>query len=236
MKKYLLLCLCLVSISSVSLAQFTNADTVKFLTNSDSSAFFARITNTSSGNVTIIWHVAASDFPSDWRDALGICDNKICYYNGSGALWNGSLGPSFKSAPYAPGGGGDFHMLNSFSGVSAGTHWLTVNLKDSASSFNKNTTFVVTNWAAGVITVTKTSDEVVLYPIPATDQLNVLFNADAGIKTAVIYNLIGQVTNVYKVNGSSAGLDIQKLPSGVYFLKLMNAQGGVLATRKFTKQ
>ncbi|HXS36451.1 MAG TPA: T9SS type A sorting domain-containing protein [Flavipsychrobacter sp.] len=89
---------------------------------------------------------------------------------------------------------------------------------------------------AGSSSIFKINDDVVLYPNPAKDQLNVVFNEDANIKNIAIYNLIGKMQNVYRVNGNNAGLDISALPSGVYFIRFIDNQGSVIATRRFTHE
>jgi hypothetical protein len=79
-------------------------------------------------------------------------------------------------------------------------------------------------------------NDVILYPNPASNYLNVIFNPDAGIKNIAIYNLIGRVVSVFRVSGNSAKLDIDNTPSGIYFVRLMTDQGEIIATRKFTRQ
>ena len=47
--------------------------------------------------------------------------------------------------------------------------------------------------------------------------------------------MIGKPVMVYRVTGNSAKLNIESLPSGVYFVRMADAQGKV-TTRKFTHQ
>lgn len=235
MKKILLACLIMMSAAVSSFAQFSTADTVKAYVGT-APFYYAYINNTSGGSLTVKWQIIGSDFPSDWLADLNICDNHICYTNSGGGLWNGTSGNLYTSDPYPAGPGGDFHMVNNFTSVTPGTHWLTVNIKDNASSFNKNTTFIISRPTTGVTTVVKSDDDVVLYPNPAVNDLNVIFNDNAGVKNIAIYNVIGKAVNVYKTIGTSARLDVSALPTGVYFIRLINAQGNIVATRKFNKQ
>jgi len=76
----------------------------------------------------------------------------------------------------------------------------------------------------------------VVYPNPATNDINIVFDENADVKNIALYNVIGKVMNVYKVSGNSANLNIENLPSGIYFVKLYSANGSVVVTRKFTKQ
>jgi hypothetical protein len=83
----------------------------------------------------------------------------------------------------------------------------------------------------------KIQDEVVLYPNPAHEEVNIVYGNDAGVKNIAIYNLIGKVVSVFKpIGNSSAKLFIDNLPQGIYFVRLIDAQGAVIATRKFTRQ
>lgn len=235
MKKLLLAFLALIGAATMSYAQFSTPDTVKTYVGT-APYYYAYINNTSGSSLTVKWQVTATDFPADWLATLSICDNNICYSNGSGSIWAGTSGTLFTSAPYATGPGGDFHMVNNFASVTPGTHWITINMKDNASSFNKNTTFIISRPTTGVTTIVKSDDDVVLYPNPSVSELNVLFNENAGVKNIAIYNVIGKAVNTYKTSGNSARLDVSALSSGVYFIRLINAQGNIVATRKFNKQ
>lgn len=253
MKKFLLFLLCGIGLSAGTFAQTftTQYDTTGMPPGGDTvsgSTFINNyITNTGLGSLIIKWTVVGTDFPRDWWHAvtpsgsprLGICDNKTCYNNDTTLmpLWNGTKGDTFTSSSYDPSAAGDFHMVLDLTSASGGTHWLTVNLKDANSSYNKNVTFLVTKGYLGVSTIVKSTDDVVLYPNPAINEVNLVYNANAGVKNIAVYNLIGGVVRVYKVtSNNSAKLQIGDLPSGVYFARLMNAQGNVVATRKFTRQ
>jgi hypothetical protein len=243
MKKILLFCLSVgfFFMGNISNAQiFTvQADTV-FANVSGFSAVPDKITvGTSLAQQRIVWKVDGSktNFPTDWKTsaALGICDNRSCYTNSNDTLINGTL---FTSNYYLPGVMADFHLsLDLSAATTLGTYYLTVVMRDTASLQTKNIVFVITKSAAAVPTVSMTEDEVVTYPNPARNELNVLFSKEADVKTIAVYNLIGKVINVYKTTvDNSAMLDIRNLPSGLYFIRLMNGNGGVVATRKFTKE
>jgi hypothetical protein len=85
--------------------------------------------------------------------------------------------------------------------------------------------------------ISKIQDEIIIYPNPAHEEVNIIYGADAGVKNIVIYNLIGKTVSAFKpIDNSSASLSIENLPTGIYFVRLIDAQGAVVATRKFTKQ
>jgi hypothetical protein len=90
--------------------------------------------------------------------------------------------------------------------------------------------------STGIQSINRASDIITLYPNPAGYELNVLYDANAGIRNIIVYNMIGKPVTVYKVAGNSARLDIENIPSGIYFIRMVDGQGHVMATRRFTHQ
>ena len=115
--------------------------------------------------------------------------------------------------------------------------WMKMNVRDPASGYSRTLTFIGRKSALGVTTTT-TSDNVIVYPIPAFDAVNVVFDESAGIRTIAVYNLIGKLMGpVYKpASNSSAKINVADMPNGVYFLRLMDGSGRVVATRRFTHE
>jgi len=199
------------------------------------------ITATATGGVTLTWKVVACNFPTDWLadSTFGICDNTLCHYNIHDTLWNGTTGVStWTSGNYAQFAQGQFYLSMNMNGtVTNGTFYVTIQLLDLASNYSKNITFKVSKYATGVTTISRTTDEVTLYPNPATTEVNVLYSPDVNVKTIAIYNIIGKVVKVYNtLDNSSAKLNIDNIPSGIYFIRMMDGAGHVVATRKFTRQ
>ncbi len=207
---------------------------------------FDNITNiTYASGLVINWHCIASNFPADWCNhlAMGICDNKTCYPNkGDTLLWNrnnmsGSLMTSNTLLPYVLDTPGQFELQMSLGpNSSSGVFYLTVNLADAVSSYTKNITFLFNRPTTAITYVNKVSEEVILYPNPAMNDLNVVYDAGLDIKTIAVYNIIGKVMSVYKVPSTSANLNLENVPSGIYFLRLYNGDGENVVTKKFTKQ
>lgn len=230
----------LLSPALVKAATWTVTDTVTATVDTSASIFdYVMVTGT--GNVTLTWHVVNCYFPSDWltEAAFGICDNKACYNNTGGTyVWNSSTttGTVFTSNAYsAP--EGDFHLQLNLKGASSGTHSVTISISD-ASLNTRTVTFIITKpSSASVQNMANNETNVALYPNPAHDEVNVVYDPSAEIKNIAVYNIIGKVMAVYKpTDNSSANLNIENLPSGIYFVRLMNSRGAMVATRKFTKQ
>lgn len=242
MKKILLLlasCFVLVSPSIVKSQTFTvTADTVSCTINGFNTCH-NDITNTTSGPITIKWHVTGTDFPADWLvdTVFGICDANLCRSNASSVLWNGTSGSAFY-CNYNIGSSAvrTFDLSLNLTSVTPGCHYVNVQLEDSTNSYTKNIRFNVCKVPVKVATVSNKVDDVLIYPNPATDELNVVYDATADIKNIAVYNIIGKMMAIYKVNGPSANLNLQNIPSGIYFVQLVNSRGNVVVTRKFTKQ
>lgn len=193
------------------------------------------INNTTSAQ-TYSWKGIDSNYPSGWSFG-GMCDNNNCYNNG---VLDGSA--LHESAAVQSGDTLIMHTDFNDDGTAAknSTAWVRISLYETASgvSSSKTLTFMATkNFSTG-ISVVKSEDDIVLYPNPATNTVNLIYDASLAVKNIGVYNLIGKMVSIYKTTtNNSAKLDgIDRLPSGIYFVRLFDAQGNVVATRKFTHQ
>lgn len=217
----------------------TDHDTVSAFVSGANFDLHNNITNQSVDSIEIEWRVTAHDFPISWRadSVLGICDNFICRSNIGDGLVNGTL---YTSGKYAPAVTGDFHLqLTNFStsAVVNGSHYITVNLKVKGGVVQKNITFIVSKFPTGVSNVPSSNYNITLYPNPARNDLNVQYDANARVKNIAVYNLIGKAVSVFRVSSpTSAKLDISNIPAGIYFLRVTDVDGRLIATRKFTHQ
>ncbi|MEZ5017963.1 MAG: T9SS type A sorting domain-containing protein [Flavipsychrobacter sp.] len=196
------------------------------------------ITNKTGANIQIEWKVVAHDFPASWSGGmnLGICDNALCRQNSNNQLLNGS---TFTSNDYAPNVKGDFHVqLADYdaSTIIPGTYYITVNMKEKGGTYNKNVTFIFSKWTTSVGNINQASDRVNIYPNPANNVINVQFGKYKNIENVSIYNLVGRKMASYNVssNSSEAKLNIEKIPTGVYFIRLSDSNGNIVTTRRFT--
>ncbi len=205
------------------------------------------VNDTGSTAITLHWRVIATDFPHAWLagTAFGICDNQTCYYNApdpaghSMPLWNDTTGTgqTYTSLPYAAGSHGNFDLSLSLGSASIGCHYVMVALTDPLVQTDTVTFYVCKVATNETPIVVKSPDDVVLYPNPARDEVNIVYDAASDIKNILVYNIIGKVMAIYKVtDNSSANLNLENIPSGIYFVRLLNSHGMMVATRKFTKQ
>ncbi|MCB0699672.1 MAG: T9SS type A sorting domain-containing protein [Chitinophagales bacterium] len=236
MKKYfyLLFLPMMFGFSATNAQDFTmHTDTVKILMQNYLVEAHNDATNTTSGDIKISWKVYANNLPQDWIDSaqFGICDNNLCYYN---EILDGNPRTSFDVSAL-----GLMAFKTQVSGesigvVSTGTYYVAVELTHGTTV--DTAVFQFSRWATNVSNVNGNLNKVSLYPNPARSELNVTYDKEAGVKSIAIYNLVGKQVVKYKVGGSSAKLDIENVPSGVYFVRLMDNTGRVMATRRFTHQ
>ena len=191
--------------------------------------FHNTITNTSNDTIWITWHLVPSQsyVPSGWT--VTAWDNKAVYPVSN---------YSHVSNYILPNAACDWVMaFDPNSSTQGNNSYIAQVLTDNASGTTKAIKYSFTKTPTGVSTLQQqTEDDIEMYPNPAPNDINVVFNESLGVKSIAIYNLIGKSMLVYKTQGNSAKLNIESLPTGIYFLRFMNPQGMVVATRKFTHQ
>lgn len=213
----------------------TPHDTVKVTYFIGGNTYHNDITNPTVAPVVVNWKVVGHDFPVSWQsgDVVGICDNAQCRNNGNGQLLAGT---SYTTDAYQAGTTGTFHLTMTMSdaAVVPGTHWISARLTSGATS--KTVTWIVSKFPTGVSSVTQSEDELIVYPNPARNTIHVVFADKFGIRRAVVCNPIGQTCGTYEVSGNSAGIPLDNISSGVYLLRLLDAQGREVAIRRFVRE
>lgn len=192
------------------------------------------IKNVSSNPIRVKWRIVNYNFPTGWQFD-GFCDDITCYTT-SGGILNGiyqRTGVIAAGATIA-----DFHVVITDTGATIGSSaFVRAELTDTATNYTKTLTFIATKSTLGISTVVSYDDDVELYPNPAHSSVNITFSAASRVKNIAIYNLIGKVVSVYRVTtNNSAKLEIDDLPAGIYFARLTDVNGKLVATRKFTHQ
>jgi hypothetical protein len=189
------------------------------------------VTNLTTNQLQMSWKMSNSSIANGWV-VSGVCDINLCYN------WTGDVEMGItKNCSINPSSNMDFKVqYNATGGAVGSSSFITFRFVDVNTGLLKNATFIATKVPAGVVNVTKVDDNIVLYPNPASDDLNVIFDPNADVKNIAVYNLIGKIVSIYKVNGNSAKLNVSNIPSGIYFVRLLDGQGRVIATRKFTHQ
>lgn len=88
---------------------------------------------------------------------------------------------------------------------------------------------------AGVKTVRRIDNDIEVFPVPATNRLNIYTPAQRAAASVKIFNTAGQLMAAYAETGTTLNLNIEMLPAGLYTVAITDNQGFV-STRKFSKQ
>lgn len=185
--------------------------------------------NHTAASTQVEWEVIADNLPSSITNVgFGICDNQLCYnYLGS------DLSGKKMSSPFQDSMEMELQIDLSVLPPGPDIYYMTVSGTDGQSVGTM--TFLLANFAAGIEMEKRKPSSIRIYPNPAQNELHVQLH-QTGVRQLAIYNLIGKAVSQYRVQGNSARLDISTMPSGIYFLRMMDNKGKVVATRKFTKQ
>lgn len=196
-----------------------------------------KVTNTSSNSITLDWKVISHTLPSTWTvNGFGICDNQTCinYISDNPP----SLNKVNTAGAMSPSDNFDFKFQIEVAALpTGGPYYVTTSATDGTTT-DTIVYEIINRFPTSVSNINRANKEdVIMYPNPARGELNVIYNGKASIKNISVYNLIGKAVSVYKVtSNNNASLDISSIPSGIYFIRLVDAQGRVVATRKFTHQ
>ena len=190
------------------------------------------------GTVIISWKVIASDFPADWVAACGICDNSACYL--ATTLWSPASGTlaAETSHPYGISPASDFHMLLEFDNLnSIGCHFLTIRMANASIPVDVGfeTYLICNNGTTGTSKIIRSPANVVLYPNPAQEELNIVCEPGLDVKNIIVYDGPGKEIAAYAVVNNSATVNLRNVPPGLYFVRLVNSNGATVVTNKFSR-
>jgi hypothetical protein len=99
-------------------------------------------------------------------------------------------------------------------------------------------TFKLTKGPVGISSIEMNDSRVSLYPNPATNNLTVYTDKSLNAAKLSVYSIIGrQQFAVSLEKGKEVNnIDINRLAPGIYMMRLTDAQGNTVTTRKFTKK
>lgn len=186
------------------------------------------------GTVNIRWQVldhSPNLLQANSWSLGGICDNITCR-DSNDVLTGRRYFASYTTTRE------DFHVIFHANNAPVNSSaWVRFSATDTAAGGTSRTlTFMATKTPLGITTTVRTEDNIKVYPNPARESVNVTFDGNDNVKTVGVYNLLGQPISVYHVVGSSANIPLNEVPSGVYFLRMYDGQGKIVATRRFTRQ
>lgn len=191
------------------------------------------VSSSLSSSVQLDWNIASVVEPTGWSwDSF--CEP-------SGSCWTPDAdmksGKAYMTGSLAPGSSGNFIAEFNGDGAANGTaSFVTVNI--SYGSQSSKMVFAAYKSSTGIVTSVLKDADVNIFPNPASNYIDVIYNPAADVKTITLYNLIGKAVNVYKVTDkSSARCEFPAdMPSGIYIVRIADSKGSIIATRKITHQ
>jgi hypothetical protein len=223
MKKYILTLIIALFVTAAN-AQFTFGPLTKSASGSasqDELVTYAYVKNTGAFNTTYVWYMIPKSFPGGWESA--ICDKNTCY----------DVTVTSATFDLAPGDSGTM-QVHLYPHNVAGTANVEVMVfeKNTDSTNAPKGVYSFNTWALSTKSVEKRNN-VEIYPNPATTQLNITLETTKPI-TIEVYNVLGQLKMKHVHNGGTSTMDLNELPTGIYFLRYTNAAGQVIS-KQFKK-
>ena len=161
------------------------------------------------------------------------------FTNVAGAIYTDT--PPFDLTAYVSPIGGTFSgpgMIGSIFNPNAagvGTHMLTYTYTHPITGCSASQIQYITVFGSvGIDDVTAAVDAIVMYPNPATSQLNLVGINTQEIIALQIFDLIGKVVYSTDINSESITIDVNNFNSGAYLIRFINIDG-VSVTKQFIK-
>ena len=242
MKKYLLLCLALMTILGTSLVaqNYTvtpnpaagSADLDDELSDPDDVFADAHITNLTSDTLFMRWERILNDKPDSW--ATAVCDINLCYLSHVSTK-DFILTPNFTDGDMIvhaypgmePGG---ISMYGAEPGEATVKIKIT-NLSDASDTLIVEYNFTVTG--SPILTISDVELEALkIYPNPASDYFRLTQTQE--IQELVVYNILGRKVAAFAVNNGKS-YDISNLPVGVYLVGMIDRDQETVKTIRLQK-
>lgn len=210
----------------------------------DAVTVYNHVNNASSADITglkwkIIQTFDSANAPYKGWYIYNFCDNITCYTtpNLTVPASNPVAYKEFTFATIAERGRSDFKMQVVVpSTTPVGTTGIA-KVRVWNSSQDDTATYIVKKIGPNSIDVVKMSDNrVTVYPNPATiSNVSIYVNKDLKATQARVYNLLGAEVGAVKIEGELGRLNTADYAAGTYVIKIQDASGAVLATRKLIK-
>lgn len=181
----------------------------------------------------IKWVLIEKNLPATWL-LCGICDNKLCRDTGNAAL------KAFAPDETNPVPVGDSSLMKAMILVPASSPpgIGIVKVKVYTPATTDTATFIVTKIATGISTIAINDNRVSLFPNPAVNDLTVFTDKSLKAVRIELVDIRGASQMVQQIGKDAdvSRVDIHALAAGLYLVKITDAGGAVITTRKFSKQ
>jgi len=197
------------------------------------------VKNISFNPITFSWRniTDTTQNPSGWI-LVGVCDNIQC--RAEGGSWY--FGDPQQSNPVASGMVMDPKMAVHVYAPDNGPDGTGVYKIELSGGHQTDTAvFILTkNSNTGISAIQINDKRVSIYPNPiaADGMLQVYIDKNLHAANATIYNIIGraQMTLPVAQNKELNAFNVNKLPAGLYILRLADQNGNIITSRKFSKR
>jgi hypothetical protein len=190
------------------------------------------VNNLTGSDLALNWKVIGTNFPTDWKDASGFCDPFACYSDLN--MWPVATTKNFSLAS----GLAPFYLSIDFPiTTSTGCYYTRVLLSNPAIATDTATaTFIVCKSSVGVADVAK-QYQVTIAPEPAQSTVHIQYDRAAGVREIAVFDMVGRQAYKQDATGAtSTTIDLETLMPGMYFVRLYNSRGDVIATKRITRQ
>lgn len=192
------------------------------------------LTHSGGTAIDLAWERTFSDIPDGWTTA--VCDPNQCY----APFADEPIGPGSVLIPFAIDGGatisGDqLYVQFQPSGIS-GTGTVRLNIYELA-NINNSVTCEFTFTALATSTGDPEVVNVSFQPNPVRDRVRVVTSTNAPVAQVQLYNLVGKLVKTVDLGSAmnSFDLDLSTMQEGMYFARLLNASGELVASKRFNK-
>jgi hypothetical protein len=192
------------------------------------------LTHSGSSTIDLAWERTFTDLPDGWTNA--ICDPNLCY----APFADEPLGPGavLETFPINPGEtilGDNLYAQFQPNGI-VGTGTIRLNIYEVADPSNS----VLCEFSFSAIASSTDDPELVtvsLHPNPVRDRVRVMTSSNAPVRQVQLYNLVGKVVQTVDLGSSmnTFDLDLTTLQEGMYFARMFNASGELVASKRFNK-
>lgn len=190
------------------------------------------LTNISTSTYKYKWNLLAPiSVPTGWT-LQGFCDNLLC--RSTGGPW--STGVVQESADLMPGEESVF-KLQVCAPVSASDGSMSIKVRAFTRDQSDTVTYILQKGTLGLNSISLKDERVVLSPNPAVNQVKVFADKSLGAKQITVINMLGRtVLNQDMAAGSEeAVVNLNGVASGMYMVRVSDAKGNVITSRKLTK-
>ena len=204
------------------------------------------IKNNSGNAMTFKWTLLSdsTEHPAGWL-LTGICDNVICrapyspfYYHveqQTFSINNGETDPNktlMEARVYAPVGSQDGTGVFRVKIVGYNTSDLNTPVQTT------NIVYIVHKNTTGIGNIKADDQRVTLSPNPATNNLQIFTDRNLGAYDITIMNISGaKVLSANVANGAErTSVNVNALSAGTYMVRVSDAKGNMITTRKFIKK